>query len=189
MTDSPTPKRRNAVKTKAEILAAAQQAFAGEGYSQTGMRDIAALAGVSSPMLHRYFGTKASLFEAALIETIRVEGLFGVNREHFGELLTTIFLDASAELHGPSIVALATSHRDGRNIATAATKTYVIEPLAAWLGPPDAEARAFQIVMLGMGFVLCSRQLPLLPTDDGSADTVSSWFARTVQAIVDQPRR
>src|SRR3546814_8586971 len=45
------PKRRNAIQTKAKILAAAQQAFSETGYSQSGIRDIAATAYVSSTLL------------------------------------------------------------------------------------------------------------------------------------------
>jgi len=58
------PKRRNAPKTKAKILAASQEAFAELGYSQAGIRDIAAIAGVSSTLLLRYFGSKPALFRS-----------------------------------------------------------------------------------------------------------------------------
>src|SRR3546814_3398015 len=47
------PKRRNAIQTKAKILAAAQQAFSETGYSQSGIRDIAAIADVSSTQIGR----------------------------------------------------------------------------------------------------------------------------------------
>ncbi|HEY9315743.1 TetR/AcrR family transcriptional regulator [Williamsia sp.] len=183
---SPTPKRRNAPRTKAQILAAAQQAFAEEGYAQTGIREIAAQAGVTSPMLHRYFGTKASLFETALAETIHIEGLFDAPRHDFGELLASVLRDPDSNLLGPSIVALAIGHTDARDIAAHAAKVHVLEPLAEWLGPPDGAERAFEIVMMGMGFVLCSRQLPLLPDGDRDVANISEWFAQTVQAIVDR---
>jgi AcrR family transcriptional regulator len=59
-------KRRNPAVTKARILAAAQKVFAERGYAQTGLRDIANEADVSSALPVTYFGTKAGLFEAAL---------------------------------------------------------------------------------------------------------------------------
>ncbi|PXW36238.1 UNVERIFIED_CONTAM: TetR family transcriptional regulator [Williamsia faeni] len=181
-----TPKRRNAPRTKAQILAAAQQAFAEEGYAETGIREIAARADVTSPMLHRYFGTKASLFEAALAETIDIGGLFDAPRDTFGELLASVLLDPDSNLLGPSIVALAIGHTDARDIAAQSSKVHVLEPLAEWLGPPDGPQRAFEIVMMGMGLVLCSRQLPLMPDGATSVQNVGTWFAHTVQAIVDR---
>jgi AcrR family transcriptional regulator len=44
------------------ILEAARRLFATEGYTQTGMRQIAELAGVSAGSLYQYFPSKASLF-------------------------------------------------------------------------------------------------------------------------------
>jgi AcrR family transcriptional regulator len=180
------PKRRNAPQTKAKILAAAQQAFAEHGYGQAGIRDIAALAGISSPLLLRYFGSKSGLFEAALIETMRVGTLFEGRRDRFGEHLIGLFLDATVNIQAPSILALSTGHPDARDITTRVTAEQVIEPLAKWLGPPDAQARALQIVMLAMGFVLCTRLYPMMPVRKGGDKKVVKWFAQTLQAIVDQ---
>jgi AcrR family transcriptional regulator len=180
------PQRRNAPQTKAKILAAAQRAFAEQGYAQAGIRDIAAMAGISSPMLLRYFGSKAGLFEAALIETMRVETLFEERRERFGEHLTSLLLDATVDIQSPSILALSTGHADARAIATRVADEHVIEPLAKWLGPPDAHARALELVMLGMGFVLWTRLYPLMPARKGVDKKLAKWFAQSLQAIVDQ---
>jgi AcrR family transcriptional regulator len=180
------PKARNAPRTKAQILAAAQEAFAEHGYGQAGIRDIAARAGITSPMLLRYFGSKAGLFEAALVETMRVEQLFEGERAKFGERLTALFLDPKRDFKAPSIVALATGHADARDIATRVTDEHVVQPLANWLGPPDARARALQIMMLGMGFVLFTRQFPLMPARKGIDRKMARWLAQTLQAIVDQ---
>src|SRR5260370_7596405 len=100
------PKRRNAPKTKAKILVAAQQAFSAHGYSQAGIRDVAAIAGISSPMLLHYFGSKAGLFEAALIDTVHVETLFHQKRNRFGEHLASLFLHTSVDINPPSSLPL-----------------------------------------------------------------------------------
>jgi AcrR family transcriptional regulator len=179
------PKPRNAPRTKAQILAAAQEAFAELGFGQAGIRDIAARAGITSPMLLRYFGSKAGLFEAALVETMRVETLFEGDRAQFGERLTALFLDTKRDFKAPSMVALATGHADARDIATRVMDERVVEPLAKWLGPPDARARALEIMMLGMGFVLYTRQFPLMPARKGIDKKMAKWLTRTLQAIVD----
>lgn len=181
------PKRRNAEKSKAKILDAARQAFAERGYAQTGIRDIAALADVSSTLLLRYYGTKTALFEAALVAAMPLaELLAGIERARFGETLAGLFLDAKLEIQPPSIIALSTGDADARAIATQVMDERIIAPLAKWLGPPDAQARALQILILAMGFVLFTRQFPLVPARKGADKKLARWFAGCVQAVVDQ---
>ena len=181
------PKRRNAPKTKVRILAAAQQAFSELGYSQAGIREIAAIAGISSPMLLRYFGSKAGLFEAALTEATRLERIFEQGREGFGEHLTRLLLDVDLDIKAPAMVALSTGDPEARAIATRVTQEHVIAPLAQWLGPPEAHARAVQITMICMGFVTYTRQHPLTQGAKGVDKKLAKWLAQALQAIVDQP--
>lgn len=186
--NAPTPpKRRDAPKTKARILEAATQAFAEHGYSQTGIRDIAAIAGVSSTLLLRYYGSKAALFEAALIAAMRLDQLpLTQNREGFGEHLAQQFLDTGLDIKPPSMIALSTGDPEARSIATRVMEERIIEPMAKWLGPPDARARALEMLMLSMSFVLFTRQFPLMPATKGAERKLARWLAANVQAIVDQ---
>jgi AcrR family transcriptional regulator len=64
----PRPSSEN---TRAEILRAARQLFATRGIDQVTVRDIAADAGVTHALVHRYFGTK----EEIVSEIIRREVL------------------------------------------------------------------------------------------------------------------
>lgn len=180
------PKRRNAPQTKAKILAAAQKAFSEIGYSQAGIRDVAKIADVSSTMLLRYYGSKAALFEAALIDAMPVAALFGAGKEGFGERLAEQFLNTSLNIMPPSIVSLSTGNADARDITTRVMNEYVITPLAKWLGAPDAKERAAEITMLAMGFVLYTRQIPLLGNHKNGNKKMAKWLAQTIQAIVDQ---
>lgn len=52
---------------KALLLDAARQLFAEKGYAATSTKEIAELASVTEPMLFRHFGTKAGLFEEAVL--------------------------------------------------------------------------------------------------------------------------
>lgn len=181
------PKPRNAEKTKAAILAAAQQAFAEIGYSQAGIRDIAAIADVSSTLLLRYYGTKAALFEAALIEAMPLTPLLTTTkREAIGQHLSHLFIDTRLAIKPPSIIALATGDAEAREIATRVMQARILTPLARWLGAPDAEARALQIVTLAMGFVLFTQQFPLMPERKGADRKMASWLAASIQAVVDR---
>jgi len=181
-----TPKRRNAEKSRARILAAAQRAFSELGYAHAGIRDIAAIADVSSTLLLRYFGSKAALFEAALIDAMRMNELLQNNRAGFGEHLATLFLNTELEITPPSMIALATHDPEAREITTRVIAEHVLPPITKWLGAPDARARALQIMLLSTGFVQYTRQLPKLFAARGADKKLAKWFAQSVQAIVDQ---
>lgn len=55
-------KKRDAVATRASILASARQRFLRESYDSVGLRDIAGDAGVDVALISRYFGGKEGLF-------------------------------------------------------------------------------------------------------------------------------
>ncbi len=186
MTIPPEKKRRDAQKARARILAAAQKAFSEKGYAQTGIRDIAARAEVSSTLLIRYFGSKARLFEAALIDAMRIDELLQRDKRDFGQHLAALFLNSDLEITPPSMIALSTSDEEARLITARICETHVIAPFARWLGPPDGRARALEIMLLATGFVLYTRQLPELFAARGTDRKLASWFAESAQAIIDR---
>ncbi|BBY83748.1 hypothetical protein MPUL_49060 [Mycolicibacterium pulveris] len=49
---------------------AAREAFAAEGFDRSSTRGIAAAAGVNSALIFRYFGSKAGLYEAAVLRPL-----------------------------------------------------------------------------------------------------------------------
>jgi AcrR family transcriptional regulator len=186
MTSAKHPRRRNAPQTRLRILAAAQQTFSRNGYSQTGIRDIAKIAQVNSALVSRYFGSKAALFEAALIDAMRVDEVVAGDRARLGERLARAFLDPALEIRPPALIGLSLGDPEARDIAARVTQEHVIRPMARWLGPPDAHARALELFMLAMAFVAYSRQLPLISAHKGSEKKVATWFAESVQQIVDR---
>ncbi|MCA1845306.1 MAG: TetR/AcrR family transcriptional regulator, partial [Actinobacteria bacterium] len=60
-------KRRPSEEVHRLILEAARSLFAAKGYAGTSTREVAELAGVYEPMVYRRFGSKADLFEAAVL--------------------------------------------------------------------------------------------------------------------------
>lgn len=180
-------KRLSDPKTRAKLLAAARQAFTEKGYANAGTRDIAALAGVSSTLMFRYFSSKASLFEAMLVEFAPLEKIvFGVRRDRFGAHLARYILKFNADALLASTFALAIGQPDARKVAIRFASKQVLAPLADWLGPPNAKVRALQIIMIAAGFQMYARQLPLLPSATRLNTPLARWFAGAVQAIVDQ---
>ena len=186
MSSKPPPKRRNAAATKSRLLAAAQKSFSEQGYPVVGIREIAAAADVSSTMLLNYFGSKAGLYEAALIEAIGPDALLAFPHEGFGAFIADIFLNMDHVATVPSMVVLSSADPDTREISVRVTKEYVLKQLAEWLGPPDAEVRALQIHLLSIGFIFYTKNLPVLGDDEEAKIKLAHWFGKSIQDIVDQ---
>jgi len=71
-TIKPRPRvRRSGAELQRLLLDAARELFAENGYRSTTTRMIAARAGVPEPLLYKHFGTKARLFELAVIKPFR----------------------------------------------------------------------------------------------------------------------
>jgi AcrR family transcriptional regulator len=62
--------RRAPDEVRRLLLEAARSLFAAKGYAGASTRDIALKAGVSEALLFRHFGTKAKLFERAILDPI-----------------------------------------------------------------------------------------------------------------------
>ncbi|MFA7604418.1 MAG: TetR family transcriptional regulator [Novosphingobium sp.] len=180
------PRKRDSAATRARILAAAQRAFSETGYSHTGIRDVARLAGTSPTLVLRYFRSKAGLFEAALTAAMPVESVFAHPRAALGRGLAEALLDPANEIRPPLMIALAAGDPEAAAIAARVFEAQSIAPLAEWLGGPDGRARALEIAMLATGLVSYLRQLPLNPVNEAERRHISDWFAQAVQAIVAQ---
>lgn len=174
----------DAAATRARILAVAKQVFSQRGYSECGIRDIAGELGLSSTILLRYFGAKAGLFEAALRDALNSEPVFPP-RSEYGAFIAGRLTDPDHDMNPHAMCVLATAHEEAREIAARVLHELAVVPMAAWLGSPDGEARARQILALCSGFVLYNFQLTLAPGPGGLAPQMAAWLAQSVQAIVD----
>jgi AcrR family transcriptional regulator len=61
-------RRRSSEEVRELILTTARQLFAARGYAGATTRDVALEAGVTEATIYRQFGTKAALFDAAVVE-------------------------------------------------------------------------------------------------------------------------
>jgi TetR/AcrR family transcriptional regulator len=68
-TTSPSRRRSNGLRTRAEIIAAAERQFAERGFRDTRLGDIAAEVGIRRPSLSYHFSEKQDLY-TAVIETV-----------------------------------------------------------------------------------------------------------------------
>lgn len=182
---TPKPRKRDAQASKARILAAAQTVFARTSYADAGIREIAASAGVSTTLLLQYYGSKAGLYEEALNALVPLSEFLLQPREKFGKTLAAALLSSGEKIHATLMIPLAGGDGEAGEIAARVMEARAIAPLAAWLGPPNARARALEIASMATGLVTYTAYLPLRAHTRKDLTHMSNWFARTVQAIVD----
>lgn len=173
--------RRNYAKTRERLLLSAYKAFSQRGYAGTGIREIANDAGVASSLVAKYFGGKAALFEEALVHGIYRNSLFARDKKNFGEIMSKLIATAD-DGHLTTTMTLALADPESRAIAQKILRRHVIEPLAEWLGPPDAFVRAQHLYAVMAGF---SMQIGDFALSREVAPQSVKWLARTLQDIVD----
>ncbi len=179
---------RDADRTKAAILRAAQIAFSTHGYAATGVRDITAEAGVNASLVSRYFGSKEKLFEAALADLLDISMLTDQPRETFGKALLKSFLAAGgAQINPLQMLALATADPGARAIADRLLRELTIKPLAQWFDLPNAEERASRLVILASGFFMYRLLYPLEALTGDMAPASRTWLENAFQSLVDDP--
>lgn len=95
--------QQRAMETKRRILEAAVAVFAGKGMNGATVDEIASESGVNKQRLYAYYGSKAGLFEAALLHVFRQVELFSRatvrKAEAHPELLTEILLKGFLGVH------------------------------------------------------------------------------------------
>lgn len=176
----PEPKRRNLEQTKARILDAAADIFTRSGYAKTGLREIGERADVAPSLVSRYFGTKAALFEQALIHVLRTNSVFTWRKQGFGEAMAALIPERS-NTNITVMLVTALADPEAKEIARRVSREHMIQPLVDWLGPPHALERAMDMFALLTGFAVQMDGLYPAPIPDHSL----RWLARTLQAIAD----
>lgn len=179
-----TPMTRSSTDTRGRIVEAARDCFAEKGYSQTGMREIAQRAGVATSLLTKYFGHKRKLFEEALVNTLVSPTTLQGDRSTFGKALTQTLLGPTRTMNVAAMIALSLGDGDAREVAVHVSEQHIIQPLADWLGPPDAHARATNIMMMAAGFTIFHRNVDMGQSEASRRGT-AAVFAEAIQAIVD----
>jgi AcrR family transcriptional regulator len=108
-------KRLPPAERRAELLRAAREVFLEQGFSGARMRAIAERAGVTQPLIYRYFASREELYQAAV-------------QEPFVELLDQLVLDARALGEDPALHGTALKNRVNALFVEAMNQ---IAPLAA----------------------------------------------------------
>jgi AcrR family transcriptional regulator len=158
MPDRPPKSTAKSARTRAAILKAAQELFAGQGYERTTVRDIAALAAIDPAMVMRYFGSKEGLFARATAFDLRLPDLTAVTRRRIGATLIAHFLEV---WEGPrstgsltSLLRAASSNEEAAATIRTIFGGQVVPMLMQVVPPAELPARAALVStqILGLAF-------------------------------------
>ena len=151
----PGPARRGPEEVRRLLLGAARSLFADKGYAGASTRDIALKAGVSEALLFRHFGTKAKLFERAILDPINEfvhnyvdEWQARSAADHTPEGISTAFVDGFYRLLSENrdlVLALVTAqaYESIQELNEASPLSRLLDELEA-VAAREAELRGFQ---------------------------------------------
>lgn len=179
--------RRGATATSATIVQAAGELFSERGYDGASTRDIAERAGVNVALINRYFGSKAGLFEAAIVPMLTIHGMAEGDMAGFAQRIAAHYFGPLPDKTADPILAVlrSTGSADIADSLRTTIRVRLVDELAANLDGPDATTRAAMIVMQIAGVDLMVRVLRVLPADEGERDALRDLFAKSVQNLVD----
>lgn len=107
--------------TKTKVIDAALRVFAERGYAAASIRDIAALAGVTKPVVYYHFGSKAGLYQALLDQCLDLsmdsmkEAAQGVTvREQLVRFIRTMLTQAQSNTDRVRVVVQTYSTAPGQ---------------------------------------------------------------------------
>ena len=187
-------RRPGAPDTRAAILAAARELFAGQGYAGTSVRAIGAAAGVDASLVHHYFGTKDDLFVAALElpldPRVALAAAVAAGPDGAGERVLRVFLsvwdDPDLQVR---LLGLARSMLDpaGQRLLSEGFLTAVLRPVGIALGIERPDVRMPLVASQVMGLILVRYLLRVEPIASMPAEDVVTIYAPTVQRYLTGP--
>ena len=181
--------------TRAAILAAARDQFAGKGYHGASLRSIAAAAGVDTGLIRHFFGSKDDLFAATLYipaEIIeRVVAALAGGPDGLGERLVDTYLrlwedPATAE----PILAIARSAITSDKAADrlqALVGANLLHQALPHLASDNTEVRAALAGAHLMGIALGRYVLRAEPLTSLDRDTLIAMCAPAIQRYLTEP--
>ncbi|MFF7125557.1 TetR family transcriptional regulator [Streptomyces sp. NPDC016566] len=180
---SETPARRDAEATKAVILKAARYLLARHAHADITLKAVAERAGVSPPLILKYFGNKDALFARVMSFDTDADDLLDAPLEQLGRHMVRHVLASQHERGTDPLVRIAFAPLQGDHgeILRANFRAQVTERLAARLTGPDAGLRAELAVagLLGLGAMYGIARGPHLRETD--VDAIADRYGPLVQ--------
>ncbi|MBP2047377.1 AcrR family transcriptional regulator [Streptomyces griseochromogenes] len=175
--------RRDAEATKAAILKAARYLLARHARADITLKAVAERAGVSPPLILKYFGNKDALFARVMSFETDADDLLDAPLAELGRHMVRHVLASQRERGTDPLlrIAFAPLHGDHGDILRANFRAQVTERLAARLTGPDAGLRAELAVaaLVGLGIMYGVARGPHLRESDTEA--VADRYGPAVQ--------
>jgi AcrR family transcriptional regulator len=190
-----TGRRPGPTRTRAEILAAARRAFAERGYDAVSVRAVAREARVDPALVHRFYGSKESLFAAAMELPVSpselVAGLLAGGAGDLGERLVRTLLTL---LDDPQLFAgylaliraAVTNERAATMLREFLTRA-VLGRLAAAASPDAPELRASLIGSQIVGLAIARYVVRVPPLATADREAVVAHVGPTIQRYLTGP--
>ncbi len=181
---APAPARRDAEATKAAILKAVRFLLARHAHADITLKAVADRAGVSPPLILKYFGNKDALFARVMSFETDADDLLDAPLDDLGRHMVRHVLSSQRDRGTDPLlrIAFAPLHGDHGEVLRANFRTQVTGRLAARLTGPDAGLRAELAVaaVVGLGVMYGVARGPHLRGAD--ADAVADRYGPVVQA-------
>ncbi|MBJ7907418.1 TetR/AcrR family transcriptional regulator [Streptomyces sp. NPDC003656] len=176
--------RRDAEATKAAILKAARHLLARHPHGDITLKAVAERAGVSPPLVLKYFGNKDALFARVMSFDTDADDLLDAPLDGLGRHMVRHVLTSQRERGTDPLlrIVFAPLHGDHGDVLRANFRAQVTDRLAARLTGPDAGLRAELAVaaVVGVGVMYGIARGPGLRGAD--ADAVADRYGPLVQA-------
>jgi AcrR family transcriptional regulator len=190
-----TGRRPGPNRTRAAILTAARTAFGERGYDAVSIRGVARTAGVDPALVHRFFGSKESLFVAAMELPVTpselVAGLLTGGVDGLGERIvrTLLAIYDTPDALSPflALVRAATSNDRAAAMLREFITTEVLGPLAAAAAPDAPELRAALAGSQVIGMAMGRHVVRLGPLTQADPEILAAAIGPTLQRYLIGP--
>ena len=184
-----TGRRPGPSDTRGQILAAARRQFATQGFDRTSIRAVAADAGVDPGLVLHYFGSKDSLFVAALDWPYDMEELqrlvVAESVEGLGERLVRFVVaqweDESTRERLSAVVRSAVGHDVNATMTAEFIRRELIGRLGGLLPADQAQTRTSLIASTFIGLAIVRFIARIEPLASASPEALARAVGPTIQ--------
>lgn len=186
-----TGRRAGPNRTRDEILEAARAAFAARGYDAVSIRAIARDANVDPALVHRFFGSKESVFVAAmqlpvkpsrLVPAILAQGPDGLG-ERVVETLLTLYDNTGAGAPFQAFLRAAVTNEQAATMLREFLATEILGRVAA-AAPDQPELRAALAASQILGLVMARYVVRVPQIAEAERSHLAACIGPTIQCYL-----
>jgi len=185
------PRADSNADTRGQIIAAARQRFADDGFDGTSLRAVASDAGVDASLIRHYFGDKSGLLVATMqlpVDLVHLlSSLLERGTDRLGERLVTAFLNAwdSHRDVFTGLIRTTVASADRSAPMLKVLRGVVLVTLANAIdGDQERELRASLLISQLIGMASLRYVLQIEPLAQASAAEVATWYGPVLQALI-----